>query len=135
MHCRQCLSGSHHLCPQAQPTIVGHRGGFASHVRAHWAWVFPLPEKLNASDAGPLLCGGVTVFAPLVMHARPTDRVGINGLQLVRQDMEVKVKEVPMPTEAVPMPVPDDKAKAAKKHDDELKAAKPPKEDTKSEKK
>src|SRR5882672_11105161 len=27
MHCHQCMSGSHHLCPQVQPTIVGHRGG------------------------------------------------------------------------------------------------------------
>jgi uncharacterized zinc-type alcohol dehydrogenase-like protein len=80
MHCRQCMSGSHHLCPQAQPTIVGHRGGFASHIRSHWAWTFPLPEKLNAADAGPLLCGGVTVFAPLSMHAKPTDRVGIIGI-------------------------------------------------------
>jgi uncharacterized zinc-type alcohol dehydrogenase-like protein len=80
MHCRQCMSGSHHLCPQVQPTIVGHRGGFASHVRAHWAWVFPVPEKLSAGDAGPLLCGGVTVFAPLAMHAKPTDRVGIIGI-------------------------------------------------------
>ena len=53
MHCRQCMSGSHHLCPQVQPTIVGHRGGYASHIRAHWAWVIPLPETLNASDAGP----------------------------------------------------------------------------------
>jgi uncharacterized zinc-type alcohol dehydrogenase-like protein len=80
MHCRQCLSGNHHLCPQAQATIIGHRGGFASHVRAHWAWVIPLPEKLNFADAGPLLCGGITVFAPLMMHAKPTDRVGIVGI-------------------------------------------------------
>src|SRR5215218_9430504 len=47
MHCRQCMSGNHHLCPQVQLTVVGHRGGFASHVRAHWAWVIPLPEKLS----------------------------------------------------------------------------------------
>ncbi len=80
MHCRQCLSGSHHLCPQVQATIVGHRGGFASHVRAHWAWAIPLPEKLNVAEAGPLLCGGITVFAPLAMHARPTDRVGVIGI-------------------------------------------------------
>jgi uncharacterized zinc-type alcohol dehydrogenase-like protein len=80
MHCRQCLSGNQHLCPQAQATIIGHRGGFASHVRAHWAWTLPLPEKLNFADAGPLLCGGITVFSPLMMHARPTDRVGIIGI-------------------------------------------------------
>jgi uncharacterized zinc-type alcohol dehydrogenase-like protein len=80
MHCRQCMSGNHHLCPQAQATIIGHRGGFASHVRAHWTWTIPLPEKLSFADAGPLLCGGITVFSPLAMHAKPTDRVGIIGL-------------------------------------------------------
>jgi uncharacterized zinc-type alcohol dehydrogenase-like protein len=80
MHCHQCMSGSHHLCPQVQPTIVGHRGGFASHVRAHWAWAIPLPENLNFADAGPLLCGGITVFAPLEMYAKPTSRVGIIGV-------------------------------------------------------
>jgi len=80
MHCRQCMSGNHHLCPKAQATIIGHRGGFASHIRVHWAWVIPLPERLNFADAGPLLCGGVTVFAPLTMYAKPTDRVGIIGI-------------------------------------------------------
>jgi uncharacterized zinc-type alcohol dehydrogenase-like protein len=80
MHCHQCMSGSQHLCPQVQATIVGHRGGFATHIRAHWAWVIPLPEKLNFAEAGPLLCGGVTVFAPLAMDAKPTDRVGIVGI-------------------------------------------------------
>lgn len=80
MHCRQCMSGSQHLCAQVQPTIVGHRGGFASHIRANWAWVLPLPEGLNAAEAGPLLCGGVTVFAPLAAYAQPTQRVGVIGI-------------------------------------------------------
>jgi alcohol/geraniol dehydrogenase (NADP+) len=80
MHCRQCLSGDQHLCPEAQPTIVGHRGGFASRVRSHWAWAIPLPENLKFAEAGPLLCGGITVFNPLVMYAKPTSRVGIVGI-------------------------------------------------------
>jgi len=80
MHCRQCLSGRQHLCPQAQLTIVGHRGGFASHIRCHWAWAIPLPEGLDLAEAGPLLCGGITVFSPLVAHARPVDRVGVIGI-------------------------------------------------------
>ncbi len=80
MHCHQCMSGSHNLCPEVQITIVGHRGGFASHIRSHWAWTFPLPEMLEDADAGPLLCGGVTVFAPLMMYAKPTQRVGIIGI-------------------------------------------------------
>jgi len=80
MYCRQCLSGNHHLCPNAQATIIGHRGGFASHIRADWTWVFPLPDKLNVADTGPLLCGGITVFSPLMMYANPTSRVGIIGI-------------------------------------------------------
>jgi len=80
MYCKQCMSGNQHLCPQAQPTIVGHRGGFASHVRSHWAWALPLPEQINFAEAGPLLCGGITVFNPLAMYAKPTSRIGIVGI-------------------------------------------------------
>jgi alcohol/geraniol dehydrogenase (NADP+) len=80
LHCRQCLSGDQHLCAQAQPTILGHRGGFATHVRSHWAWTIPLPQGLDLTEAGPLLCGGVTVFNPLVMYVKPTDHVGIVGI-------------------------------------------------------
>jgi len=80
MHCHQCMSGNHHLCAQATFTIVGHKGAFASRVRAHWAWVLPLPEKINVAEAGPLLCGGMTVFNPLTMYAKPTSRVGIVGI-------------------------------------------------------
>src|SRR5437868_7408584 len=46
MHCRQCMSRSHHLCPQAQATIVGPRDGVASHIRVHSACAFPLPAQL-----------------------------------------------------------------------------------------
>jgi uncharacterized zinc-type alcohol dehydrogenase-like protein len=74
------MSGNHNLCAESTFTIVGHKGGFASRVRSHWAWTLPIPEKLPAAETGPLLCGGVTVFSPLAMHAKPTDRVGIVGI-------------------------------------------------------
>lgn len=80
MGCRSCLSGDQHLCPNSTATIVNHRGGFATHVRSHWAWAIPIPESVKAADAGPLLCGGITVFNPLAMHAKSTDRVGIVGI-------------------------------------------------------
>lgn len=81
MHCRQCMSGSHQLCPQVLPTIVYHFGGYASRMRAQWQWVFPLPKELDASAAGPLMCGGITVFNPLIIHQiKPTDHVGIVGI-------------------------------------------------------
>jgi uncharacterized zinc-type alcohol dehydrogenase-like protein len=81
LHCRWCLSGSQHLCREAVPTIVGHHGGFADRVRAQWPWVIPLPDGLDLGVAGPLLCGGTTVFAPLpTFDISPTDRVGVVGI-------------------------------------------------------
>jgi uncharacterized zinc-type alcohol dehydrogenase-like protein len=81
MHCPQCISGDHHLCSNTIATIIGHNGGFAERVRAQWQWVFKLPEGLDAGATGPLMCGGITVFAPFLNHGiRPTDRVGIVGI-------------------------------------------------------
>lgn len=81
MHCRQCMSGDQNLCAENVPTIVGHQGGFADRVRAQWPWAIPIPDGLNAREAGPLLCGGVTVFGPLKEFGiKPTDRVGIVGV-------------------------------------------------------
>lgn len=80
MHCRQCMSGNHNFCPESVATIIGHSGGFASHVRAHWGWVLPLPEKLPIADIGPLLCAGITVYNPLATYVKPQDRVAIVGI-------------------------------------------------------
>jgi uncharacterized zinc-type alcohol dehydrogenase-like protein len=79
--CHECLSGDQHLCATAQGTIVGRHGGFADRVRAQWAWVRPLPDALDMAKVGPLLCGGITVLAPLLIHNVPsTARVGIIGI-------------------------------------------------------
>jgi len=79
--CHECLSGDQNLCATAQGTIIGRHGGFADRVRAQWVWVRPLPEALDMAKTGPLLCGGVTVFAPLLIHHVPaTARVGIIGI-------------------------------------------------------
>lgn len=80
MYCRECLSGAQHLCNAAHPTIVSHYGGFANTVRAHWAWAIPLPEGLPIADAGPLLCGGTTVFNPIAAYATPRSRVAVVGI-------------------------------------------------------
>jgi uncharacterized zinc-type alcohol dehydrogenase-like protein len=79
--CPSCLSGDHNLCGQAEQTIVNRPGGFAETVRCHWMWALPLPEALDPAKAGPLFCGGITVFNPLVQYGvSPTDRVGIVGI-------------------------------------------------------
>ena len=81
MHCGSCLSGHQHLCANVQATIVHHHGAFADRVRTHWGWAIPIPDGVDATAAGPLLCGGITVFAPLLNHGiKPTDRVGVVGI-------------------------------------------------------
>ncbi|WP_297387037.1 NAD(P)-dependent alcohol dehydrogenase [Acidiferrobacter sp.] len=81
MHCAQCLTGDDHLCPTVEATIVGRHGGFAERVRCHWAWAVPLPEALPSPTSGPLFCGGITVFSPLIeLGLRPVDRAGVVGI-------------------------------------------------------
>jgi len=80
-HCRQCLGGDQHLCRSKQETIIHRHGGFADRVRCHWSWAISLPANLDAASAGPLFCGGITVFAPLVeFGVKPLDRVGVVGI-------------------------------------------------------
>ncbi len=81
MSCPQCLSGDQNLCTTAEGTIVHRHGGFATSVRSHWAWALPLPEALDPAKAGPLFCGGITVFNPIIqLGIKPTDRVGVIGI-------------------------------------------------------
>ncbi len=81
LHCDQCLAGRQHLCSEVIGTIAGRHGAFADKVRCHWVWAAPIPDALPYSEAGPLLCGGTTVYAPLeILGIRPTSRVGVIGI-------------------------------------------------------
>jgi uncharacterized zinc-type alcohol dehydrogenase-like protein len=81
MSCHDCLSGDQNLCVGQEGVIVGRHGGFADRVRAHWAWAVPIPEGVDPAKAGPLFCGGITVFNPIVQcGVQPTDRVGVVGV-------------------------------------------------------
>ena len=81
MMCPSCLSGDHNMCATAAGTIVGRHGGFADTVRAEAASVFKLPDGVDVRDAGPLFCGGITVFNPLVQHElSPTASVAVIGI-------------------------------------------------------
>jgi uncharacterized zinc-type alcohol dehydrogenase-like protein len=81
MTCDQCMSGNHNLCASNEQTMIGRYGGFADKVRCNAEWAALLPSGLDVKKAGPLFCGGITVFTPLVQFdVKPTDRVGVIGI-------------------------------------------------------
>ena len=81
LHCEQCLSGYQINCAELEQTIVGRFGGFGDRVRCNWEWAIKLPDGVDIAKAGPLFCGGITVFNPFVQNAiKPTDKVGVVGI-------------------------------------------------------
>ncbi|WP_299593972.1 NAD(P)-dependent alcohol dehydrogenase [uncultured Microbulbifer sp.] len=80
-HCGECDTGNQNLCAQAQPTIIGHHGGFADKVRASAASVVAIPDGLDPAVVGPLFCAGITVYNPLVQFdIKPNSRVAVIGI-------------------------------------------------------
>ena len=81
MTCEWCVGGEHNLCESTEGIIVGRHGGFADRVRTDATWAIPIPDGINPELAGPLMCGGITVFNPILQfNIKPTDHVGIIGI-------------------------------------------------------
>jgi len=89
LDCTQCKEDNETYCRHQIDTYgaiwpeteIVTQGGYASHIRAHEHWVFPIPEKLDTTEAAPMLCAGLTAFSPLVRNgAGPGKKVGIVGL-------------------------------------------------------
>ncbi len=78
--CEWCLRGDEMCCAQAEATCVGRPGGFADRLRVDSRFAHPLPDALTSEHAAPLLCAGITVYAPLAADVRPGMRVGIIGI-------------------------------------------------------
>ncbi len=83
MTCSPCMDGDHNMCSSrvAEQTIVRRHGAFADKVRCHEAWAVKIPDAVDLAKAGPLFCGGLTVFNPIQQFdIRPTQRVGVVGI-------------------------------------------------------
>ncbi len=65
LQCRYCLQGDENLCDQNEGTIVTGYGGFADYLQVDSRFAFPIPAGIETRTAGPLLCGGITVFSAL----------------------------------------------------------------------
>ena len=79
--CPSCMEGDHNLCGSAQGTIIGRHGGFADKVRAQSASVVKIPDGISLEKAGPLFCGGITVYNPMEQFdLKPTSKVAVIGI-------------------------------------------------------
>lgn len=75
--CPRCKSNNEQYCPKKVGTYGARypdgyvsQGGYASHVRAHEQMVFPIPEGLESHLVAPMMCGGLTVYAPIQRWTR-----------------------------------------------------------------
>jgi uncharacterized zinc-type alcohol dehydrogenase-like protein len=84
MHCLDCLSGHHNLCDQAEGLIVKGYGGFADYMVVDSRFAFALPKQISTQHAGPILCGGITVYAGLrnagMSSGQEIGVIGMGGL-------------------------------------------------------
>jgi propanol-preferring alcohol dehydrogenase len=79
--CERCRAGDFIDCVNAHITGISSDGGYAEYMVARQEAVARIPEALNAVDAGPLLCAGITTFnAMRNSGARAGDRVAIQGV-------------------------------------------------------
>jgi uncharacterized zinc-type alcohol dehydrogenase-like protein len=84
LRCRDCLRGNEPHCPESRSVIGDGHGGFGDHLVVDGRFAFPLPAALPTEVAGPLLCGGITVYSAL-RHAgmgsgQEIGVVGVGGL-------------------------------------------------------
>ncbi|TMW61707.1 hypothetical protein Poli38472_010770 [Pythium oligandrum] len=75
-HCSKVLFAYGSTYPDGEPT----RGGFADYIRVLSNCAYKIPESIPSDVAAPLLCAGLTVYAPLKQYVKPGHRVGVVGI-------------------------------------------------------
>ncbi|KAF5477941.1 hypothetical protein F2P56_004544 [Juglans regia] len=89
--CEYCNDGDEVYCDKgmaftfndvdADGTIT--KGGYSSYIVVHDRYCFSIPDEYPLASAAPLLCAGITVYAPMVrykMNLHPGKSLGVIGL-------------------------------------------------------
>ncbi|KAI9634513.1 NADP-dependent alcohol dehydrogenase [Dioszegia hungarica] len=96
LECDSCKKGEENYCSKGivgtycakfSRTSSGSKsyGGYANFWRGPAHFTLPIPSNIDPAEAAPMMCGGVTVFAPLKQYgagttAKDVGVVGIGGL-------------------------------------------------------
>jgi alcohol dehydrogenase/propanol-preferring alcohol dehydrogenase len=80
-HCEACREGEFPYCTTGATTAVTFDGGYAEYMVAPETAVAAIPEGIDATEAAPLLCAGVTTYNALRRAgAKSGDLVAIQGI-------------------------------------------------------
>ena len=82
LHCLDCLRGNAQMCEVDQKSTILHQyGGFGDYLTVDSRFAFLIPAGIPTEAAGPLLCGGITVYSGL-RHAgmKGGQEVGVIGI-------------------------------------------------------
>lgn len=79
--CDACRSGDFVTCANEEITGITYDGGYADYVVVPHEAVAAIPDELNAVDAAPLLCAGITTYNALRnTGAVAGDLVAVQGI-------------------------------------------------------
>jgi len=81
--CEFCLKNWNNACPVVpipERNLYGkYYGGYSTHIQINESHAYRLPNNIDHSTFGPLMCAGITTFLPLYLHAKKGERVAILG--------------------------------------------------------
>jgi D-arabinose 1-dehydrogenase-like Zn-dependent alcohol dehydrogenase len=79
--CPQCRRGDFINCQNQKIAGISYDGGYQEYMVAPVEALAAMPESLNAAEAAPLLCAGITTYNALRHSgARPGDLVAVLGV-------------------------------------------------------
>jgi propanol-preferring alcohol dehydrogenase len=79
-HCEYCLSAWETVCAKAEFGGYTKNGGFAEYILADPNYVAHIPANLDAIDAAPIICAGITTYKGIKEAAvRPGEWIVISG--------------------------------------------------------
>ncbi|KAF5361139.1 hypothetical protein D9758_009034 [Tetrapyrgos nigripes] len=80
--CEFCLGQDDSYCKQVEWYGMANQdcGSLSSIAKRKEEWLFKIPSEMTDIDAAPLMCGGATVWSPIIRNCKCFDRVGIIGI-------------------------------------------------------
>lgn len=85
--CNQCSDTYDNLCTKLNEadrfTYGLYYGTYSSLIQLEQHWAFKAPEGLDLPDAAPLMCAGITTYAPIARYGKKGRKcavVGVGGL-------------------------------------------------------